>query len=154
MIRYFDEIEIGDEITPLNKVATTQMLVKWAGASGDYNPVHFDDEFARAQGLASQIVHGPLKFAWLGQMLTEWVGEAGKIKKLSAQFRGLDYPRRMKTLSEPSEGETWWCKGTVVGKYEQNHEDLIDCQVWVENGQAEKTVMGKAVVKLPRLSKR
>ena len=66
---YWEHIEIGNEITPLAKVATTQMLAKWAGASGDFNPLHYEDTFAAFQGVGKPIVHGQLKRAWLVQMI-------------------------------------------------------------------------------------
>lgn len=146
---YYEDVEIGTEIPPLPKVATTKMLVQWAGASGDFNPLHYDDEFAKAMGVGAPIVHGALKRAWLGHLITRWIGEQGKLKKLSCQYRGMDYPRKMKTRWEPQEGETWWCKGKVVKKYEENGEYLVECQIWVENGKGEITTPGSAVVSLP-----
>jgi len=53
---YWEDVEVGSEITPLPKVATTQMLVKWAGASGDFNPLHYEDAFAVSQGVVSPVV--------------------------------------------------------------------------------------------------
>ena len=78
---YYEDIEVGTEVTPLPKVATTQMLVRWAGASGDYNPLHYEAEFAKGQGVGEPIVHGALKRAWMGQLMTDWIGEEGELKK-------------------------------------------------------------------------
>ena len=150
---YYEDIEIGTEITPLAKVATRRMLVQWAGASGDFNPLHYEDAFAESQGVGSPIVHGQLKRAWLGQLMTDWIGEQGELKKLSCQFRAMDYPRKMKTMEEPQDGETWWCKGNVTKKHVEGDENLVDCEIWVENGKGEKTTLGAAVVKLPSRSK-
>ena len=150
---YYEDIEVGAEITPLAKVATRRMLVQWAGASGDFNPLHYEDAFAESQGVGSPIVHGQLKRAWLGQLMTDWIGEQGKLKKLSCQFRAMDYPRKMKTMEEPQDGETWWCKGNVTKKYVEGDENLVDCEIWVENGKGEKTTLGAAVVKLPSRGK-
>lgn len=136
-------------MTPLAKVATTQTLVKWAGASGDFTPLHYDDEFARASGLDGAVVHGALKRQWLVQLMTDWMGEEGVLKKFSCQYRLVDYPRRMKTLAEPEEGDTWWCQGKVIKKYVQDGEHRVDCDIWVENGQGEATTTGKATVILP-----
>lgn len=146
---FWEDIEEGSEIPPLPKIATTLMLVKWAGASGDFSPVHYDEAFAAAQGVGRPIVHGQLKQAWLVQLVTEWIGENGSLRKLSCQFRGMDYPRPMKSLTEPEEGETLLCKGRVVSKYVKGEEHLVDCEVWVENGKGEKTTPGKATVVLP-----
>jgi hypothetical protein len=65
----------------------------------------------------------------------------------------MDYPRKMKTMSDPQDGQTWWCKGVVTGKKEENGEYLVDCDIWVENGKGEKTTPGKATVALPSKKK-
>ena len=149
---YYEDVEVGTEVTPLTKIATTQMLVQWAGASGDRNPLHYDDDFAKSQGVGAPIVHGALKRAWLGQLVTDWIGEQGELRKLSCRYRGMDYPRKMKTMEEPHEGETWWCKGNVSKKYVESGEHLVECEIWLENGKGEKTTPGAAVVTLPSRS--
>lgn len=146
---YWEDVEVDNEITPLSKVASTRMLVKFAGASGDFNPLHYEDAFAASQGVGKPIVHGQLKRAWLAQLITDWIGEQGTLKKLSCQFRGMDYPRPMKTIVEPQEGETWWCKGTVTNKYIEGDEHRVECEIWVENGKGERTTPGSATVVLP-----
>lgn len=150
---YYEDVDIGTEVTPLAKIATSQMLVRWAGASGDFNPLHYDSNFAKAQGVGDPIVHGALKRAWLGQLMTDWIGEEGELKKLSCQYRRMDYPRKMKTIFEPQEGETWWCKGKVSKKYVQDNQHFVECEIWVENGEGEKTTPGTALVILPPRSK-
>ena len=146
---HWEDVEVGSEIPPLAKVATTQMLVLWAGASGDSNPLHYEDTFAASHGVGKPIVHGQLKRAWLIQLLTDWIGEQGALKKFSCQFRGMDYPRMMKTVVEPEEGETWWCKGIVTKTYAEGDEYYSDCDIWVENGKGEKTTTGSATIVLP-----
>lgn len=146
---YWEDVKEGDEVTPLSKVATTQMLVRWAGASGDFNPLHYDQSFAAAQGVGTPIVHGALKRQWLIQLMTDWIGEQGTLKQFSCQYRAMDYPRQMKTMTEPDEGETWRCKGTITKKYAEGDDHYVDCDIWIENSQGEKTTPGKATVILP-----
>lgn len=146
---YYEDVEVGTEVTPVAKVATTQMLVRWAGSSGDFNPLHYEDTFAASQGVGSPIVHGQLKRAWLGQLMASWIGDEGFLKKLSCQFRGMDYPRKMKDIGEPAEGETWWCKGRVTNKYVEGEQHVVECEIWVENGKRRKTTPGTATVILP-----
>jgi len=146
---YWEDVAEGGEVTPLAKVATSQMLVKWAGASGDMNPLHYDNSFAAGQGVGKPIVHGALKRQWLIHLMTDWIGEEGFLKKFSCQYRSMDYPRAMKTMTESEEGETWWCKGKVTKKYSEKGEHLVDCDIWVENGKGEVTTPGKATVTLP-----
>jgi len=146
---YWEDVKDGGEVTPLSKVATQQTLVKWAGASGDFVPLHYDDQFAAASGVGSSIVHGALKRQWLVHLMTDWIGEDGFLKKFSCQYRQMDYPRKMKSLTEPLDGETWLCKGTVTKKYVEGGDHLVDCNIWVENGKGEKTTLGAATVVLP-----
>jgi len=146
---YWEDVKVESEITPLSKVATIQMLVKWAGAYGDFWPLHYDDAFSVSQGASRSIVHGQLKRAWLVQLMTDWIGEQGTLKKFSCQFRGMDYPRLMKSGDEPQDGETWWCKGKVTKRYAEGSEHCVDCDIWVENGKGERTTLGNATVVLP-----
>lgn len=149
---YWEDIEIGTELPVLRKVATTRMLVQWAGASGDFVPLHYDDAFARAQGFPRVIVHGALKRQWLVQLITSWIGDAGTLKQFSCQYRAADFPRMMKTVTEPHDGETWLCKGKVTKKSLQEALHIAECEFWVENGNGEITVQGKATVILPARS--
>jgi len=146
---YWEDIEVDSEVTPLAKVATSIMLVKWAGASGDFNPLHYDNVFAASQGVGSPIVHGALKRQWLIQLMTDWMGEEGTLKKFSCRYRAMDYPRNMKSLTEPEEGETWYCKGKVTKKYVEDSQHCVDCNIRLENGKGEVTTPGSATVVLP-----
>jgi hydroxyacyl-ACP dehydratase HTD2-like protein with hotdog domain len=146
---YWEDIEVGTELSPLAKIATTQMLVKWAGASGDFNPVHYDNTYATATGAGQIIVHGALKRQWLIQLMTDWMGEQGTLKKFSCQYGAMDYPRHMKTMTEPLAGETWLCKGKITKKYAVDNQHFIDCKIWLENSKGEITTSGKATVILP-----
>lgn len=135
----FDAIQIGDEIPSLVKgPVTTQQLVKYAGASGDYYQIHYDEAFAKNVGLPGVIIHGLLKGAFLGQLLTDWVGEIGTLKKFGCSYRGMDYP-----------GDTLTCRGKVTGKYSKDGENLVELEIWVENQRGEKTTPGNAIVALP-----
>ncbi len=146
---FWEDVEVGSEVIPLSKVATTKMLVKWAGASGDFNPLHYDSVFAASQGVGTPIVHGALKRQWLVQLMTDWIGTEGSLKHFSCRYRAMDYPRTMKTMTESEEGETWLCKGTVTKKYLEEDNHCVECDIWIENGKGEKTTPGKATVILP-----
>lgn len=146
---YWDDVEEGQELEPLPKIADRLMLVKWAGASGDFNPHHYDDAFADTQGTDGVIVHGLLKHAWLIQFVTTWMGDAGALKKFDCQYRGMDHPRTMKTMNEPNDGETWQCVGKVVKKYVDGEAHCVDLEIGVVNGAQKTTTPGSATVVLP-----
>ena len=134
----YEDIAIGDEIPVLIKNPTTRQLVKWAGASGDYNELHYDKDAALKEGLPGIIVHGALALSFLGQMITDWMGEQGTLKKLGCNFRGMLLP-----------GEDATCKGKVVIKETRENENYVGCEVWVENPRGDKAASGKAVFTLP-----
>ncbi len=138
---YFEDIEEGSEVPTLEKNPTTQQLVKYAGASGDYYQIHYDQGFAKANGLPDVILHGALKNAFLGHLMTDWVGQHGTLRTLSAQYRGMDVP-----------GTPIYAKGVVTKKYVEDGENLVECDIWLENHKGEKTTPGSAVVALPSRS--
>ena len=135
---YYEDIVVGSEITPLVKQPTTRQLVMWAGASGDYYPIHYDKDFAQSKGLPGVIVHGQLIGCFLGQLLTDWMGEQGSLRKLTCSYKSVNFP-----------GEALICKGKVNKKYVEDGEHYIECNLWVENAKGEKTISGKALVTLP-----
>jgi hypothetical protein len=147
---FWEDVDVGAELAGLPKIATTQMLVRYAGTSGDFNPLHYEDTFAKTSGVDRSVVHGQLKKAWLVQLVVDWLGgDPASLKKFSCRFRGVDLPRLMKTMTEPQDGETWICKGKVTKKDVVNGQHLVHCDVWVENGKGEKTTTGSAVGILP-----
>ena len=129
------DIEIGASIPPLSRgpVNRTQLAL-FAGASGDHNPIHLDDDVARAGGLDGVIVHGMLMMAILGQMLTGWTSQA-RVKKFSSRFAAMAVP-----------GDTIVCSGVVVGKREEDGERLADMEVRAENQDGNVLLKGAATV--------
>lgn len=135
---YYEDIEVGSEIPALVKYPTTMQLVKFAGASGDYYQIHYDKDFALANGLPGVIVHGWLGLSFLAQMVTDWIGEKGTLLKLSGSYRGMNNVH-----------EDIICNGKVTKKYEEDGKNLARVEFRAENPQGEKTVTGNAVVVLP-----
>ena len=135
---YYEDVEVGMELPTLIKKPTTQQLVKWAGASDDYYEIHYDRDFAQSTGLPGIIVHGRLKSSFLAQLLTDWIGDGGTVKKVSVQHRGMDFPEGQIT-----------CRGKVTKKYDQDEEHVVECEIWTENPKGEKTAPGSAIVALP-----
>ena len=135
---YYEDVAVGNEITPLVKQPTTRQLVMWAGASGDYNPIHYDKDFAQSRGLSGVIVHGQLAGSFLGQLVTDWIGERGSLRKFSCSYKSMNFP-----------GEAITCRGRVSKKYVDHGEHYVECNLWVENEKGEKTISGTAIVVLP-----
>jgi acyl dehydratase len=135
---YFEDVKEGDEIAKLTKNCSTQQLVLWAAGSGDFYQIHYDKDFAQSTGLKGLIVHGALKHAFLGQLLHDWVGDAGRIKKFGCQYRGMDEPNQEIA-----------CRGVVTKKYQEGAQNIVELDVWTENPQGQKTTPGVAVVTLP-----
>jgi acyl dehydratase len=67
---------------------------RYAGASGDFNPIHIDDEFARSVGLPGRILHGLWSMAQVARAQTEAAGGPEKLRRLSVQFRGMGVPEQ------------------------------------------------------------
>ena len=133
-----EDYEVGSEIPTLVKHPTPRQLVKWAGASGDYYEIHYDKDFALDNNLTGIIVHGWLHLSFLGQMLTDWIGEQGTLVKLGGSYRGMLFPR-----------EDLFCKGKVTKKYVDGDKHFLEAEIWVENPKGERTTPGSAVVTLP-----
>lgn len=133
----WSEVSEGMQIPDLKKNCSTQQLVLWAAGSGDFYQIHYDKDFAVGTGLPGLIVHGALKNAFLGQLVHDWIGNNGRIKKYGCSYRGMDYPN-----------EDIICKGVVTRKYEEGGEKLVDLEVWTENPQGKKTTPGSATVRI------
>jgi acyl dehydratase len=135
---YYEDIEAGSELPPLVKHPTTTQLVKYAAASGDFYRIHYDKDFAVSTGLSGVIVHGWLTLGFLGQLVTDWLGDEGTLIKLSASYRGIN-----------KVDEDIRCGGKVTKKYDEDGKKFARVDVWAENPAGEKTVTGTAVVTLP-----
>ena len=139
----FADVQEGTEIPELRKEATTQTLVKFAGSTGDFYQIHYDREFAQKTGLPDVILHGFLKKAYLGQAVVDWVGgDARRLRKLSASYRGIDLPNR------PDVPQSFTVRGKVVRKYEENGEKLIELELQGLDTNGKVTTPGSAVVAL------
>jgi acyl dehydratase len=135
---YYQEIKVGSEIPPLTKRPSACQLIMWAGASGDLNPIHWDDGYARQRGLPGIVVHGQLAGCFLGQMVTDWMGPQGRLKKLTINYRGLNLPNDVLT-----------CSGVVTRKYLENGYCYVVAKLAAENSKGEQTVGGTTTVVLP-----
>ncbi len=84
----------GDEIPEVSVTPDKYLTVRYAGASGDYNPIHIDEEFAKAVGLPGRILHGLWSMSQVARAQTEAGGGPHALRRLSVQFRGMGMPER------------------------------------------------------------
>ncbi len=82
----------GDKIPELKVTPDKYLTVRYAGASGDFNPIHIDEEFAKQVGLPGRILHGLWTMAQVARAQTEAAGGPHTLKALSVQFRGMGVP--------------------------------------------------------------
>lgn len=134
----WEDVVVGSEMPPLVKGPIQQIqLTRYAGASGDFNPIHQDDEFAKAAGMGGVFGHGMLTMGFVAQAVTDWAG-VGSVRKIGVRFTGLV---RLKDVVT--------CRGRVVDKAAKDGRHTADVEIWAENQRGEKVVAGRATVALP-----
>ncbi len=123
----------GDALPELVKepVSRTQ-LVKYAGASGDYNSIHYDDEAARAGGLDGVIAHGMLSMGFLGQFVENTFG-AGSYKRLEVRFQGM-----------VKLGEVITCRGVITDITEEQSRSYATCEIEAVDSSGRVVTTGEA----------
>ena len=89
----------GEELRTLKVTPDKYLTVRYAGASGDYNPIHIDEDFAKQVGLPGRILHGLWTMAQVARAQTENAGGPHALKRLSVQFRGMGLPEQEITVT-------------------------------------------------------
>ena len=92
-------MEPGDQLPDLRVTPDRYVTVRYAGASGDFNPIHIDEDFARSVGLPGRILHGLWTMAQVARAQTEAAGGPDRLKRLSVQFRGMGVPEQEVVVS-------------------------------------------------------
>ncbi len=129
------ELKPGDALAPLVKEPISKVqLLKYAGASGDYNLIHTDVETARSVGLGDVIAHGMLSMGFLGQLLTDRAG-VESVRRLKVRFGALV---RL--------GDVLICHAVVKDVVQAGDRRLVSLEVWAENQKGEKVTTGEAEV--------
>jgi len=129
------DLASGSDLPDLRKSPITKLqLVKYAGASGDYNLIHTDDETARRVGLDGVIAHGMLSMAFLGEYCC-WLAGPESVRRLSVRFHEMVRP-----------GDTLTCRGRVKEQTTGTDGSRLQLEVWTENQRAERVTVGEAEV--------
>lgn len=130
----FTDLQVGDKCSPLVVENLTRTnFVRYAGASGDFNPMHHDDTIATSVGNPSVFGHGMLTAGLMGRVLTDWFGPTA-LRKFGVRFSKQVWP-----------GDTLTCAATVTAKREENGVALVDLECLVENQRGDVCLNGTAV---------
>jgi acyl dehydratase len=124
-------VKVGQELPELVKHPTTRQLVQYAGAQGDFYEIHYDQDYARRVGLPGVILHGLLKAAFLGQLITDWIGDEATLKSMEVSYRGIDMP-----------AHPYRCRGKVT-RIEGKE---VELEIWGEDQSGRRTTVGTAAV--------
>ncbi|MBI2723730.1 MAG: hypothetical protein HYX50_01585 [Chloroflexi bacterium] len=137
---YIEDVKEGFELPPIKIAPDKQQLVKFAAGGGDFNPLHFDENFPmlKPMGLSENIVHGRFKYAQVGRLVFAFAGYKGRVKNFGVSYRGMDMLNQEITA-----------RGVVTAIRDEGGEHLVDLDVWTENGEGKKTTPGTATVALP-----
>lgn len=134
---FFDDVQEGSTAPEVAHVLTRTDLVRYAGASGDYNPMHTDEFKAKEAGLPSVFGHGMFTAGFLGRALTDYVG-VGNLRSFKVRFTKQTWP-----------GETLKTKVAVVGKRTEGADSLVELACEVVNDGGESKLSGTAIAALP-----
>jgi acyl dehydratase len=135
---WFEDVDLGDEIGPLETVATDDGVLSFCGIWGNPKPNRFTDpEIAAKVGLPGPIVPGIMAMAMMTRLLTSWAGPSS-VKDLDVVFRQPVPHHQPLTIS-----------GTVTDTRQEDGENLVECDIMMTGAQGERYVGGKAVVALP-----
>jgi acyl dehydratase len=125
-------ITVGEERSLEFPPLTRTMFVRYAGASGDFNPMHHDDTIATQVGNPSVFGHGMLTMGLAARVVKDWFG-AESIRQLQVRFAKQVWP-----------GDVLTCRATVTGTHDTNGEQLVDLDLVVENQDGVKAITGSA----------
>jgi acyl dehydratase len=136
---YYEDVQVGDTIPKLVKSPISHLqLVRYAGASGDFNPLHTDPKIGELVGIGGIIGHGMLIMGFVGQMLSDYVGPTA-LRKFDVRFKGMT---RLDDIIT--------CTGTITEKYEVDGEARIAGRVHAVDQNDEVKVAGRFVAALSR----
>lgn len=136
--RYFDDVNVGDNLEPRSKSATRTQLFLFSAATLNPHRIHYDPDYAKEEGHPDVLVHGPLQGAWLHQYVRDWVGPQGRIEELEWQNRKSALPETELTFR----GRVTAIEGA----------DIL-LEVWEEDSTGAILMPGTARVLLPHRSR-
>jgi len=137
--RSYAQTKPGTELPPRQYQVTRRDLVRYAGASGDFNVIHWNERVAKAVGLPDVIGHGMLTMALAGRFLTEWAGDPGAVTEFGVRFSSPV------VVPDDDKGATVEFAGTVTEQLDGNQ---VAVDVTARSGEAKVLSRARAVVRL------
>lgn len=133
----YEELQEGQNLESLEKEAVTKVqLVKYAGASGDYNPLHTNDEFAKKIGMPGVIAHGMLVMGFLGEYVMKLAGTSAVPTNFKMRFGAMTRP-----------GDAITCSAIVKNVYKEDEQRFVSISLIAEKGPKEVVGSGEAILK-------
>jgi len=135
--RSFESVAVGQALTEYRKVVTREDIAAYAEASLDRNPLHLDDEAARARGFDGIIGHGMFTMAHVATCLTEWAGDPGAITHIKAAFRAAVVP-----------GDEMVAGGSVTALDPKTRRAKLEIWVTVDRGGSEEQAVRRSTAEV------
>ncbi|MEO3875474.1 MaoC family dehydratase [Nonomuraea sp. B12E4] len=135
----YDQVEVGQEIPAVDYTVRRVNLVMYAGASGDFNQIHWNERFAKMVGLPDVIAHGMFTMAQAGRFVTDWAGDPGAVVDFGVRFSS------MVVVPDDDEGATISVSGKVEEKLEGRK---VIIALTARSGDARVLSKARAVVQL------
>jgi acyl dehydratase len=135
----YDDVEVGTELPAQTFTVTRDTLVRYAGASGDFNPIHWNERFAKAVGLPDVIAHGMFTMAEAIRVVTDWTGDPGAVVEYGVRFT------KPVVVPDDDKGATVEVAGKVAEKLDGN---TVRVDLVATSGGQKVLGMARAVVRL------
>jgi hypothetical protein len=145
----YDDIEVGNKMPVYTSAPITRThLVRYSGASGDFNPLHHDETFIKMIGMKNVIAHGMLIMGIAGEAITSWI-ENKYLRKFNTRFLSMTEPADLDDMENTKDRATIIVSGKVVKKYEENGEKRIQCDIIAQDALGSKKLSGFFIAALP-----
>lgn len=136
---YFEDVAEGQEIPPLEKRVTMVNLLMYLATGWLTDRIHFDHLYAtERRALPGVVAPGNIGVDYYAQLLSDWAGEKGELRKLSVQYRHFMVA-----------GDTLNCGGRIISKYIKERKGYVELELWINNEEGINCAPGKGVVELP-----
>jgi acyl dehydratase len=145
-----NNIEIGYKMPEyISAPITRTHLVRYAGASGDFNPLHHDQTFVKMIGMKNVIAHGMLIMGIAGEAINSWIGNKN-LRKFHVRFLSMTEPVDLDDVEKTKDRATIIIRGKVTKKYEENGENKFECEITAQDALGSKKLSGSFIAALPQ----